>query len=89
MPSIRSMARDIARSEQAPQQTAWPEGVIARYLTVAGATVDLTGGGDYTRTRCTGCGDGGAPGLWWNERRANELAQGHAEKCRALPKPTA
>lgn len=24
------------------QQTAWPEGVIARYLTVGGATVDLT-----------------------------------------------
>ena len=24
------------------QQTAWPEGVIARYVTVAGATVELT-----------------------------------------------
>ncbi|MFF2502174.1 hypothetical protein ACFVTY_02075 [Streptomyces sp. NPDC058067] len=67
-------------------ETPWPAGVIARYLTVAGATVDLTGGGDHTYYRCTGCGDG-ASASWWNERRAREIAQGHAEKCRALPKP--
>jgi hypothetical protein len=51
-------------------QTAWPEGVIARYLTVGGATVDLTlvqreqGGYDVrgiartrdrSRAACTGC----------------------------------
>lgn len=45
-------------------QTAWPEGVIARYLTVAGATVDIRH--DSTRgwivATCTGerCG--------WQER---------------------
>ncbi|MFD3814994.1 hypothetical protein ACFWRZ_08000 [Streptomyces rubiginosohelvolus] len=43
-------------------QTAWPENVIARYLTVAGATVDLThrdetpdGKKKATRAVCTGC----------------------------------
>ena len=46
----------------------WPEGVIARYLTVGGATVDITptahpykaddgivGTRNATRTTCTGC----------------------------------
>jgi hypothetical protein len=66
---------------------AWPEGVIARYLTVAGATVDLTGGGNHTYYRCTGCDFG--KGTWWNERTALDHAQAHAETCRALPRPTA
>lgn len=45
---------------------AWPEGVIARYLTVGGATVDLTltadpddeeaSDWDKTHAACTGCG---------------------------------
>ncbi|WP_206308422.1 hypothetical protein [Streptomyces sp. A1277] len=42
--------------------TAWPEGVIARYLTVVDATVDLThedetsdGKKKTTRATCTGC----------------------------------
>ena len=58
------MPNPTARAQQQPSPAAqWPEGVIARYLTVAGATVDLTeidrderGGGVYeTRTNCTGC----------------------------------
>ncbi|CAH9419538.1 hypothetical protein SGL43_06593 [Streptomyces globisporus] len=43
-------------------QTAWPENVIARYLTLAGATVDLThrnetedGKKKATHAACTGC----------------------------------
>ncbi|MCX5145119.1 hypothetical protein [Streptomyces sp. NBC_00338] len=55
------------------ETTAWPEGVIARYLTVGGATVDITHGeivrekgdeysspvGDLMlAARCSGCGDG-------------------------------
>jgi O-succinylbenzoate synthase len=44
--------------------TAWPEGVIARYLTVAGATVDITDDSrrGYIVATCTGerCG--------WRER---------------------
>lgn len=43
--------------------TAWPEGVVARYLTVGGATVDLTVRHTLppkpiavaTRATCTGC----------------------------------
>lgn len=45
-----------------PAQTAWPEGVIARYLTLVGATVDIThqtqtqdGTKKETRAACTGC----------------------------------
>jgi len=36
--------------------TAWPEGVIARYLTVAGATVDITYGSPEGNlaAQCTG-----------------------------------
>ncbi|WP_236241142.1 hypothetical protein [Streptomyces sp. CC228A] len=66
--------------------TAWPKSVIARYLTVAGATVDLTGCGDHTYYRCTGCGYT-THGISVIERVARERAQGHAETCRALPRP--
>ncbi|MFJ8855118.1 hypothetical protein [Streptomyces sp. NPDC102437] len=63
----------------------WPEGVIARYLTLAGATVDVTGGGDSTGYRCTGCPYGSGQ---WREDIAHGHAQGHAETCRGLPRPT-
>lgn len=69
-----------------PRTEPWPQGVIARYLTVAGATVDVRGGGDSASMTCLGCGDGNAS---YVERRTRELAQGHAEKCRALPRPAA
>ena len=44
-------------------QTAWPEGVVARYLTVGGATVDITHDTLYlydttpnvSHARCAGC----------------------------------
>jgi len=32
----------MSSSVQTAQSTVWPEGVLARYLTVGGATVDLT-----------------------------------------------
>lgn len=46
------------------QTAAWPAGVIARYLTVGGATVDITERSGYihrtdpneTIATCTGCG---------------------------------
>ena len=66
--------------------TDWPDGVIVRYLTAGGATVDLTGGGNSTCHRCTGCGAGSAD-YGEAERTARRYAQAHAEKCRALPKP--
>lgn len=66
----------------------WPDDVTARYLTVAGATVDLRDcdddGGAQTAT-CTGCRTRYRHG----RRVAQEWAQAHAEKCRALPRPTA
>ncbi len=101
----------------APAETAWPEGVIARYLTVGGATVDLTEESAYyiptpptqTRAQCSGCGDretkewgfnilaheNGRPqpdefdeGGRYTTPRLRRWAQRHAEKCRAMPKPT-
>lgn len=98
-PEVRRLSRSyrlLARHAQGPlypdgfaplpAESAWPAGVIARYLTVAGAHVELTGGNRSTGRRCTGCGDGEGRG-GWSEDRARELAQAHAETCRALPKP--
>jgi hypothetical protein len=73
---------------------AWPESVITRYLTVAGAaladrtiTVDLFGpqrdGGDLYAV-CRGCG------YSWSHNYEPEIrqwAQGHAENCRAMTRP--
>ena len=100
-------------------QTTWPEGVIARYLTVGGATVDLTakqiphtfpdgisGTRGLTVASCTGCSASsdfphwhirkGTYGGSWDEdipEKANtdarDWAQAHADKCRAMPRPTA
>ena len=54
--------------QQQPTLAPWPDGVIARYLTVAGATVDVetltTVSGDDTygtRSTCRGCAD-------WDDR---------------------
>ncbi|MFE4867704.1 hypothetical protein [Streptomyces sp. NPDC056682] len=67
---------------------AWPEDVIARYLTLAGATVDLFRANPESTYidsgHCTGCGhliD------WTAEEFGRKEAQRHAEKCRALPRP--
>ena len=90
---VRINLRGRTPAPVVPQAEVWPEGVIARYLTVAGEAladpsiaVILTGGGAHTFRRCTGCGDGGGVG-GWSEHSVRERAQAHAEKCRALPKP--
>jgi hypothetical protein len=74
----------------AQTQTAWPEGVIARYLTVTGATVDID---SQSTSRCTACHETDADDRFVSrgnsESRARRWAQRHAEKCRALPRPTA
>lgn len=116
-------------AESVPSAT-WPEGVVARYVTVGGATVDIAtphverqvgghaivpiGDGltvqkkpetviDVTITaRCSAC-----PGIDESTylglypfaldgmvdshygREARQWAQAHAEKCRAVPRPTA
>ncbi|MGV2914709.1 hypothetical protein [Streptomyces alfalfae] len=95
---------------------AWPDDVIARYLTVAGealadptiATEVIEHRDDYDTARCTPCGStasysmetarllakkrGADPGFLGPRepsRLAWQWAQEHAEKCRALPRPTA
>ncbi|MFF5404593.1 hypothetical protein ACFY8K_16870 [Streptomyces misionensis] len=63
----------------------WPEGVFARYLTVVGATVDLTHTDKgETISCCTGCGDSRFPN---SEIYIRSEAQRHASACRALPRP--
>jgi GMP synthase-like glutamine amidotransferase len=90
----------------------WPEGVIARYLTVGGATVDMTHQYNVltppeayaTLASCTGCpatSEHSHYRMVWGmtvqreehhpgaaDRDALVWAQAHAEKCRAMPKPT-
>ncbi|MEU9796419.1 hypothetical protein AB0E27_38675 [Streptomyces sparsogenes] len=88
--------------------TAWPEDVIARYLTAGGSTVDLsydTRSGTIAAV-CTGelCGwadstdtKGRFTDTPEQEQQrfqewlpvAKKYANDHAEKCRAMPRPTA
>ncbi|WP_051698506.1 hypothetical protein [Streptomyces albus] len=78
-------------SEPRPEGV-WPEGVIARYLTVGGATVDVTDTGESPEAVCGGC-----PQTFTRNSRyisgsldtVHRWAQEHAEKCRALPRPEA
>jgi hypothetical protein len=79
--------------------TTWPEGVIARYATVGGATVDIRHAIDRVIGEpfadvadCGGCGarfirdwERPLPGT----PNIRVWAQSHAEKCRAVPKPNA
>ncbi|WP_318201068.1 hypothetical protein [Streptomyces sp. SCL15-4] len=78
-------------SIQTDHATVWPEGVIARYLTVVGATVDLTGEGYDTKGVCGGCAGTPYTDGYGSSHIdvARRWAQAHAEKCRALPRPTA
>ncbi|MFF9271123.1 hypothetical protein EF919_18240 [Streptomyces sp. WAC02707] len=68
-------------------QAPWPDGVTARYLTVGGATVDLTDDDGTTRLLCAGCGHGKNAAYY--PPAAHRKAQAHAERCRALPRPAA
>lgn len=63
----------------------WPEGVIARYLTVSGAHIDITKPWNDYRAVCDGCAKGYSCSF---ENPARDWAQAHAETCRALPRPT-
>lgn len=54
---------------------------VARYLTVGQAVVTVTNHGE---AHCAGCGEDKASGT---ERAGRSWAQGHAERCRAMPKP--
>jgi hypothetical protein len=72
----------------------WPEGVVARYVTVAGGTIDITdGAGRRPHWHCTACpatSHGAYTGPWgdpFTRGDIHEQAQEHAETCRAMPKP--
>jgi len=83
----------MIETSTAVQQTAWPEGVIARYLTIVGATVDRVTVGGVERAECRGCHHRAAYSSELAEPfkshtvLADEWAQAHAERCRALPRP--
>ncbi|MES9522434.1 hypothetical protein [Streptomyces capoamus] len=70
------------------EQQPWEPGIVARYLTIGGATVDLkqdeTSRGYVDDIDCTGCGYHSG---WTKVEFARAEAQAHAEKCRALPRP--
>jgi len=81
--------------------TAWPEGVVARYLTVGGAHVVITTDTAPRTATCNGCDhsqsftDSYLREFYIDEyvtarilQDAREWAQRHAETCRAVPKPT-
>ncbi|MFK4801688.1 hypothetical protein ACI3K5_23775 [Streptomyces sp. MPA0124] len=68
-------------------QSAWPEGVVARYETAGGGTVDLTDDDGPVRVACSGCGFGN--GHAYYPPVAHRLAEKHASKCRRVPSPTA
>ncbi|KOT94502.1 hypothetical protein ADK70_12555 [Streptomyces rimosus subsp. pseudoverticillatus] len=75
-------------NQQSAWAAVWHKSIIARYLTVAGATVDLKvdrPGSSYVDSiDCTGCGFH-LP--WMDVKFARQQAQEHAETCRALPRP--
>lgn len=89
MPSSARTAASSAFAEP------WPEGVIARYVTVGGATVDITSDGRRPHWHCTAC-PGTSRGAYtgpfgdpFTLSQIHKQAQEHAEKCRAMPRPTA
>lgn len=82
---IRRVSEMERLARQQAEAEPWPEGVSARYMNLAGATTDIresTGG--YTTAACQGC-----LYAWTGDViAAHGRAQTHAEKCRALPRPT-
>ncbi|MFK8851220.1 hypothetical protein [Streptomyces sp. Ac-502] len=74
----------------AAQQTAWPTGVVNRYLTLAGIaladpniTVDVTDDGFAAERR--GCEAHNSNGY---AAAVTSWADTHAKNCRQLPRPT-
>jgi hypothetical protein len=83
---------DQTQAQPSPAQQPWPADVDARYLTIGGATVDLTFSDDITPhtknadAECRGCGQTYAIDA---EHITRLWAQHHAEHCRAMPRPAA
>jgi len=78
--------------------TTWPKGVIGRYLTEAGKaladpsmTVDIVDrGDDDIDGRCNGCEETFEDSSYITNDlgTVRHWAQEHAEKCRAMPRPS-
>ena len=67
---------------------AWPEGVLYRFPTLFGSTVDVTAARTvhtWVVANCRAC-DADSPAGY--RAKVNEWAQEHSAKCRALPRPT-
>lgn len=92
------MPASTLTTQASPFAEPWPEGVIARYLTVGGATVDIKERQEGWRsphwfcTACPGTSLGAYTGPFGDPFTLADIhkqAQAHAETCRALPRPTA
>ncbi|MDN3356100.1 hypothetical protein [Actinomadura sp. DC4] len=78
-----------------PLTPRWPDGQLDRYLTLAGAMVDLTAGpGDYATVKCLGCRHtdviryhSGPRGAASNARLGRGRAYDHASRCRTIAPP--
>ncbi|MGW3321113.1 hypothetical protein [Streptomyces virginiae] len=74
---------------------AWPEGVIARYLTKAAEivgediTIDVVQDDDRMHAICRGCGLTHADESNYQAVYVHRKAQAHAETCRGMLRPTA
>ncbi|WP_369167811.1 hypothetical protein AB5J49_08045 [Streptomyces sp. R28] len=73
-------------------QTVWSDGVTHRFLTRAAEitgnhdlAVEVSEGQVEASSRCAGCGHREHT---WFPREIHGRAQQHAEKCRAVPRPT-
>ena len=78
---------------QTTTETSWPEDATTRYLTKAAEisgdlelAVEVREADDGFSYICRGCG--GAYKNFW-ESSVRTRAESHAEKCRAMPRPTA
>ncbi|NGO76771.1 hypothetical protein G6045_14005 [Streptomyces sp. YC504] len=73
------------------QDIDWPEDVLYRFLTIVGATVDITYlPDDSYRAHCTGCDSEVNPEHATDydlNQRVKPWAQKHSETCRALRLP--
>ncbi|MFI2214953.1 hypothetical protein [Streptomyces sp. NPDC020141] len=72
----------------------WPEGVFARYTTLAGAHADLfrkeSGWAQWRCAACPATSVGAYTGPFndpFGDTEIHRQAQDHAAQCRALPKP--
>ncbi|MBZ6290378.1 hypothetical protein KVH30_02170 [Streptomyces olivaceus] len=89
LPAFLARRKETVVPETTPAPAEAKSNVLMRFLTQGGATVIVTGSGNYgaedNHWMCLGCNetDNGI-GRWdWDAR---DQANGHASTCRAMPK---